>query len=219
MFRLHATFLSDAEFLVIFPVLGARGSVLTSVERRIDSTERYESNRRLLSLRFGVSARPHVTMVYPKSAKLRPTTLPAELVACKQRMCWHGRLGRDARSACRTTPQGSSLSRARRIVSARGLGPSYQTRRQKLFRRSVLEAAAHVERACKTGGPESFFLPQLRVIEATRKGNETGLHTCCPARLHYVTCTAALQLAFCGGVLPASAMWPRAYFSSSFAGL
>lgn len=127
MFRLHATFLSDAEFLVIFPVLGARGSVLTSVERRIDSTERYESNRRLLSLRFGVSARPHVTMVYPKSAKLRPTTLPAELVACKQRMCWHGRLGRDARSACRTTPQGP-LSLAR-VASSLLVGWGLHTRR------------------------------------------------------------------------------------------
>lgn len=165
--RHHTTFVSDAEFRVIFPEFSetriVAHSLLNPVGRRIDSTERYESNRWLPSLRSGVSARPHVTLL-------------AKLVACKH-ACWHGRLGR---MLVRLAGRRLKVSLPRRIVCARGLG--LHTRRGgKLFRRSVLEAAAHVERARR--GPESLFLPQLRVIEAMRKGNETGRHTCSPPSL------------------------------------
>lgn len=161
---------------------------------------------------------PTLRWYIPRARNCVPLRCPRNLSrannACVGTAVWEGMLVRLAGRRLKVL----SLSRASHRLCS-WVGAFIPDAAANFFRRSVLEAAAHVERACKTGGPESFFLPQLRVIEATRKGNETGLHTCCPARLHYVTCTAALQLAFCGGVLPASAMWPRAYFSSSFAGL
>lgn len=130
MFRLHATFLSDAEFLVIFPEFS---------DPEVPFLPRLNVELILLNAMKATGGFCLYALAFPPDPTLRwyiPRARTASHYVARGtcRVQTTHVLARPFGKGCSFGLQDdasrSSLSRARRIVSARGLGPSYQTRRQ-----------------------------------------------------------------------------------------